>query len=170
MDKPDTSHLFDAKMELHPEEESFAQPTILLNSKSSNRCNGTRIAGIVVVVGIIAGAFVGGYMVRRAVSKLSKCEKNGEVSPTPSPQIHLQDILSEMSAENIERNLRLVRATVVILRLCHIFLSDHVCQTFLSKSQILILCHESVYALLWGNSSPVFYSIDRLMGAEFSLV
>lgn len=108
MDKPDTSYLFDAKMELHPEEESFAQPTIVLNGKTSNRCNVVRVAGIVVVVALIAGAFVAGYMVRRAVSKSSKCEKNGEVSPTSSPQIQLRDILAEMSAENIERNLRFV--------------------------------------------------------------
>lgn len=114
MDKPDTSHLFDAKMELHPEEESFAQPTIILKSKTSNRCNGFLIAGIVVVVALIAGAFVGGYMVRRAVSKLSKCGTNGEVSPTSSPQIRLQDILAEMSSENIERNLRFVSTITYI--------------------------------------------------------
>lgn len=108
MDKPDTSYLFDAKMDLHPEEESFAQPTIILKTKSSNRCNSARVAGIVVVVALIVSAFIGGYMVRRAVSKLSKCEDNGTASPTSSPQIQLQDILAEMSAENIERNLRFV--------------------------------------------------------------
>lgn len=108
MDKPDTSYLFDAKMELHPEEESFAQPTIILKNKSSSRCNVVRVAGIVVVVGLIVAAFIAGYMVRRTVSK---CKKNGDVSPTSTPvpsQIRLQDVLAEMSAENIERNLRFV--------------------------------------------------------------
>lgn len=108
MDKPDTSHLFDAKMDLQPEEESFAQPTIILKNNKANRCNSVRIAGIVIVVALIVGAFIGGYMTRRAVSKLSKCEKNGSsLRPTSSPNsIQLQDILAEMSAENIERNLR----------------------------------------------------------------
>ena len=110
MDKPDTSHLFDAKMDLQPEEESFAQPTIILKNNKANRCNSVRIAGIVIVVALIVGAFIGGYMTRRAVSKLSKCEKNGSsLRPTSSPNsIQLQDILAEMSAENIERNLRFV--------------------------------------------------------------
>ena len=119
MDKPDTSHLFDTKMELHPEEESFAQPTIILkNSKPSNRCNSVRIAGIILVVALIAAAFIGGYLVRRAVSKSSKCETNGDGSrPTSSPHlsVRLQDILADMSAENIELNLRLVYSSLVFL-------------------------------------------------------
>lgn len=119
MDKPDTSHLFDTKMELHPEEESFAQPTIILkNSKPSNRCNSVRIAGIILVVALIAAAFIGGYLVRRAVSKSSKCETNGDaLRPTSSPRlsVRLQDILADMSAENIELNLRLVYSSLVFL-------------------------------------------------------
>lgn len=119
MDKPDTSHLFDTKMELHPEEESFAQPTIILkNSKPSNRCNSVRIAGIILVVALIAAAFIGGYLVRRAVSKSSKCETNGDASrPTSSPHlsVRLQDILADMSAENIELNLRLVYSSLIFL-------------------------------------------------------
>ena len=119
MDKPDTSHLFDTKMELHPEEESFAQPTIILkNSKPSNRCNSVRIAGIILVVALIAAAFIGGYLVRRAVSKSSKCETNGDaLRPTSSPHlsVRLQDILADMSAENIELNLRLVYSSLVFL-------------------------------------------------------
>ena len=108
MDKPDTSYLFDAKMELHPEEESFAQPTIILKNKTGSRCSVVRVAGIVVVIGLIVAAFVAGYMVRRTVSK---CKKNGDISPTSTSapsQIRLQDLLAEMSAENIERNLRFV--------------------------------------------------------------
>lgn len=119
MDKPDTSHLFDTKMELHPEEESFAQPTIILkNSKPSSRRNSVRIAGIILVVALIAAAFIGGYLVRRAVSKSSKCETNGDASqPTSSPRqrVRLQDILADMSAENIELNLRLVYGSLLFL-------------------------------------------------------
>lgn len=119
MDKPDTSHLFDTKMELHPEEESFAQPTIILkNSKPSSRRNSVRIAGIILVVALIAAAFIGGYLVRRAVSKSSKCETNGDTSqPTSSPRqrVRLQDILADMSAENIELNLRLVYGSLLFL-------------------------------------------------------
>ncbi|XP_074628297.1 putative N-acetylated-alpha-linked acidic dipeptidase isoform X1 [Acropora palmata] len=110
MDKTDTLHLFDAKMELHPEEESFsAQPTILLRSNSWNRCNGVLIGGIVVVVvGLIAGAFVAGYMIRSAVTKVSTdCKTDDKVSPTSLPsQIRLQDILALMSTKSIEHNLR----------------------------------------------------------------
>lgn len=109
MDKPDTSYLFDAKMELHPEEESFAQPTIILKNKTGSRCSVVRVAGIVLVVGLIIAAFIAGYMVRRTVTK---CKKNGDLPPTTTPapsQIRLQDVLAEMSAENIERNLRLVQ-------------------------------------------------------------
>ena len=113
MDKADTSYLLDAKMELHPEEESFtAQPTIILRSESSNRCNGVLIGGIVVVVGLIAGAFVAGYMIRSAVTKVSThCKTNDAVSPTSLPQIRLQDILALMSTKSIEHNLRLARQT-----------------------------------------------------------
>ena len=108
MDKPDTSHLFDAKMDLQPEEESFAQPTIILRNKTASRCNVVRVAAIVVLVGLVIAAFIAGYMVRRTVSK---CKKNEDVSPTSTPapsRIRLQDVLAEMSAENIERNLRFV--------------------------------------------------------------
>lgn len=113
MDKPDTSHLFDAKMDLHPEEESFAQPTIILKNKTTSRCNVVRVAAIVVLVGLVIAAFIAGYMVRRTVSK---CKKNGDVSPTSTPapsRIRLQDVLAEMSAENIEQNLRFVRKSFV---------------------------------------------------------
>ena len=109
MDKPDTSHLFDAKMDLHPEEESFAQPTIILKNKTPSRCNVVRVAAIVVLVGLVIAAFIAGFMVRRTVSK---CKKNGDVSPTSTPapsRIRLQDVLAEMSAENIEQNLRFVQ-------------------------------------------------------------
>ena len=131
MDKPDTSHLFDTKMELHPEEESFAQPTIILkNSKPSNRCNSVRIAGIILVVALIAAAFIGGYLVRRAVSKSSKCETNGDASrPTSSPRhsVRLQDILADMSTENIELNLRLVYSSLLFLALLnrHLAVKSH---------------------------------------------
>lgn len=118
MDKTDTLYLFDAKMELHPEEESFsAQPTILLRSNSSNRCNGVLIGGIVVVVvGLIAGAFVAGYMIRSAVTKVSTdCKTDDKVSPTSlPPQIGLQDILALMSTKSIEHNLRLARQTTYV--------------------------------------------------------
>lgn len=109
MDKPDTSYLFDAKMELHPEEESFAQPTIILKDKAGTRCSSVRIAGIVVVVGLIAAAFIGGYLVRRTVHK---CRNNQDISPSSSPvpvKVQLQDVLAEMSADDIERNLRFVK-------------------------------------------------------------
>ena len=110
MDKPDTSYLFDAKMELHPEEESFAQPTIILKNKTDSRCSVVRVAGIVVVIGLIIAAFVAGYMVRRTVSK---CHKNGDISSTSTStsapsQIRLQELLSKISAETMERNLRFV--------------------------------------------------------------
>ena len=118
MDKTDTLYLFDAKMELHPEEESFsAQPTILLRSNSWNRCNGVLIGGIVVVVvGLIAGAFVAGYMIRSAVTKVSTdCKTDDKVSPTSlPPQIRLQDILALMSTKSIEHNLRLARQTTYV--------------------------------------------------------
>lgn len=106
MDKPDTSYLFDAKMELHSEEESYTQPIIISKSKTSNRGNGVLVCGIVVVVALIAGAFVAGYMIRSAVTKVFKCETSGAVSPSLLPHIRLREILAEMSAENIEHNLR----------------------------------------------------------------
>lgn len=115
MDKPDTSYLFDAKMELHPEEETFAQPTIIVKNKTASRCNVVRIAAIVIVVGLVIAAFIAGYMVRRTVSK---CKKNGDVSPTSAPvpsKILLQDVLAEMSAEDIERNLRFVLVIVYLI-------------------------------------------------------
>ena len=108
MDKPDTSYLFDAKMELHSEEESYTQPIIISKSKTSNRGNGVLVCGIVVVVALIAGAFVAGYMIRSAVTKVFKCETSGAVSPSLLPHIRLREILAEMSAENIEHNLRYV--------------------------------------------------------------
>ena len=117
MDKPDTSHLFDAKMDLQPEEESFAQPTIILRNKTPSRCNVVRLAAIVVLVGLVVAAFIAGYMVRRTVSK---CKKNEDVSPTSTPapsRIRLQDVLAEMSAENIERNLRFVLVLIVSVSL-----------------------------------------------------
>lgn len=107
MDKPDTSYLFDAKMELHPEEESFAQPTIILKNKGESRCNVVRITAVVVIVGLLAAAFIGGYLVRRTVFK---CKKDVSPTSTPAPsQVRLQDILEEMSAKEIERNLRFVQ-------------------------------------------------------------
>lgn len=113
MEKPDTSHLFDAKMDLHPEEESFAQPTIILK-KTPSRCNVVRVATIVVLVGLVIAAFIAGYMVRRTVSK---CKKNEDVPPTSTPapsRIRLQDVLAEMSADNIEENLRFVIVIVCV--------------------------------------------------------
>lgn len=104
MEKPDTSYLVDGKMDLHPEEESFAQPTIILKNKTPSRCNVVRVGAIVIAVGLVIAAFVAGYMVRRTVFR---CDKNGDVSPTSAPsRIRIQDVLAEMSAENIERNLR----------------------------------------------------------------
>lgn len=79
MDKPDTSYLFDAKMELHPEEESFAQPTIILKNKTGSRCSVVRVAGIVVVVGLIVAACISSDI---WYEELSKCHKNGAISPT----------------------------------------------------------------------------------------
>lgn len=116
MDKPDTLYLLDAKMELHSEEESFAaQPTILVRSNSSNRCTGVLIGGIVVVVGLIAGAFVAGYMIRSAVTRVSTdCKTNDKVSPTSLSQIRLQDILALVSTKSIEHNLRLARQTTYV--------------------------------------------------------
>lgn len=106
MEKPDTSYLVDGKMELHPEEESFAHPTIILKNKTPSRCNVVRVGAIVVSVGLVIAAFIAGYMVRRTVFR---CDKNGDVSPTSAPsRIRIQDVLAEMSAENIERNLRFV--------------------------------------------------------------
>ena len=107
MEKPDTSYLVDGKMELHPEEESFAQPTIILKNKTPSRCNVVRVGAIVVSVGLVIAAFIAGYMVRRTVFR---CDKNGDVSPTSAApsRIRIQDVLAEMSAENIERNLRFV--------------------------------------------------------------
>lgn len=114
MDKPDTSYLFDAKMELHPEEESFAQPTIILKNKGENRCNVVRVTAVVVIIGVVAAAFIGGYMVRRTVSKCKK-EGSGDVPSSPAPsQVRLQEILEEMSAEQIEGNLRFVQAIYII--------------------------------------------------------
>ena len=68
-------------------------------------------------VGLVIAAFIAGYMVRRTVSK---CKKNGDVSPTSKPapsRIRLQDVLAEMSAENIERNLRFVLVLIVCVNL-----------------------------------------------------
>lgn len=113
IDKPDTLYLLDAKMELHSEEESFAaQPTILVRSNSSNRCTGVLIGGIVVVVGLIAGAFVAGYMIRSAVTRVSTdCKTNDKVSLS---QIRLQDILALVSTKSIDHNLRLARQTTYV--------------------------------------------------------
>lgn len=106
MEKPDTSYLVDGKMDLHPEEESFAQPTIILKNKTPSRCNVVRVGATVIAVGLVIAAFIAGYMVRRTVFR---CDKNGDVSPTSAPsRIQIQDVLAEMSAENIERNLRFV--------------------------------------------------------------
>ena len=124
MDKPDTSYLFDAKMELQPEEESFAQPTIILKNETRSyrsRCNVVRVAAIVVVVGLVISAFIAGYMVRRTVSK---CKKNGDVSPTSTSvpsRIGIQDVLAEMSAENIELNLRFVLVLYGLYKLKSLF-------------------------------------------------
>lgn len=106
MDKLDTSNLIDAKMELHPEEESLAQPMIILKNKGENRCNVIRITAVVVIIGVVAAAFIGGYMVRKTVFKCKK-EGSGDVPSSPAPsQVRLQDILAEMSADQIEGNLR----------------------------------------------------------------
>lgn len=114
MDKLDTSNLIDAKMELHPEEESLAQPMIILKNKGENRCNVIRITAVVVIIGAVAAAFIGGYMVRKTVFKCKK-EGSGDVPSSPAPsQVRLQDILAEMSADQIEGNLRFVQTIYII--------------------------------------------------------
>jgi len=117
MNQHDRSVLFDAKMELQPEEDSFAEPSFHASTPTSRpkpciwRCNVVLTIKIILVVLLIVGAFIGGYLVRRAVHNANvqqKCQQ-----PTPPPREHailnetiLDEMLAAMSAHNMEETLR----------------------------------------------------------------
>lgn len=103
-----SSYLYDSKMELHPDEGSFASPTISIVNSDKPKCSLGKAAKVILVIVLIAGAFVGGYLIRRAVEN-DKCS-NGKQSTSDNhgDLRFLKKILDEMSPENIERTLRFV--------------------------------------------------------------
>ncbi|KAK3736513.1 hypothetical protein QZH41_009387 [Actinostola sp. cb2023] len=104
-------------MELQPEEDSFAEPSFHASTPTSRpkpciwRCNVVLTIKIILVVLLIVGAFIGGYLVRGAVHNANvqqKCQQ-----PTPPPREHailnetiLDEMLAAMSAHNMEETLR----------------------------------------------------------------
>lgn len=109
MSKQDRSILFDAKMELHPEEESFAEPTISANQDRKRQLRWDILLKVGLVVLLVIAAFIGGYLVRRAVHK-SKCkdDNTGSNRPMNDDNKVLQDMLATMSPSSLENMLRFV--------------------------------------------------------------
>ena len=106
MIKQDRSMLFDSKMELHPEEESFADPTITTTEKRAPKFRWDVLLKVGVAVVLVIVAFIGGYLVRRAVFK-SKCSGSGDSGARQRQDDSILDkILADMSSDNIEQNLR----------------------------------------------------------------
>ena len=105
--RQESSYLYDSKMELHPDEGTFASPTISIVSRKTE-CTFGRVAKIVLVIFLIVGAFVGGYLVRRAIHK-DKCTSNKSSPSNKEGELtFLKEILDEMSPVNIENTLRFV--------------------------------------------------------------
>ena len=110
MDKQDKSLLFNPKMDLYSEGESLAEPAIVRQSNDDTaRCRWRirRVALVAFVVVLILAAFIGGYLVRRAVHKPKTCKVDVPSSQLDSSDsVKLQEILAEMSPESIESTLR----------------------------------------------------------------
>lgn len=109
----DRSVLFDAKMELQSDD-SFADPSFVKTSTKMKttpllaRCNAQLAIKIILIVLLIVGAFVAGYLVRRAVHNTANAKTS--CNDGRSPRKHsaldetvLEDMLAEMTAENIEK-------------------------------------------------------------------
>lgn len=103
----DSSYLYDSKMELHPDENSFASPTFNVVSDKV-KCSFGKVAKVILVIILVAAAFIGGYLVRRAVGK-ARCSvvKKNDASNGGDLKF-LKEILNEMSPSNIEQTLRFV--------------------------------------------------------------
>lgn len=131
----DRSVLFDAKMELQSDD-SFADPTFSQNTQTSkpstsmlSRCSIQLAIKIILVVLLIIAAFVGGYLVRRAVHDTAnagkQCHVKVQYRPRKPPSLNetvLDEMLADVSAQNIENNLRYVFALVISRSIVAVFI------------------------------------------------
>ena len=104
----ESSNLYDSKMELHPDEGSFVSPAMINLVSDKPKCSLGKAAKVILGIVLIAGAFVSGYLIRRALEKDICSTGKQNASDNEGDLRFLQKILDEMSPENIERKLRFV--------------------------------------------------------------
>lgn len=112
----DRSVLFDAKMELQSDD-SFDEPSFPKSSQKAKpnasifRCSTQLAIKVILVVLVIVGAFIAGYLIRRAVHGSANAKQPCHEEERPRKQhtldeTVLDEMLADMSAENIEKTLR----------------------------------------------------------------